>query len=336
MKTRIVEVPFIYDITFVPKGARKPREITLRDVVHVEMRTPTEAEAPVSFRVSGSIYEIQSKDMLDLRTTEEGHWRPLLRGWSGNESILSQEIVFAEIARGADPIFRVDFHQLEKAKKVEDLGEGRIETSTRDKEIARFHDRARDVLLIGGLVYIPCEEPVWEPNWSYLGKSLEARPLQAKDEFGAAMDVIPAHRIDLVREALQLPLECDLSSIECFGVIEVLLPDCVRFRHNEEPRLRATADAAPDKAKKFVAENVDRLTPELLNGYQRLRKDVLAAETANEKADALRAFLPLIAEIQDDNSYQLNSWLKEIKEALSSWDAFVIERDAETDIGLSM
>ncbi|AOG03023.1 hypothetical protein [Bosea sp. RAC05] len=336
--SRIIEIPLVYKASFMPKRARNAKEVYIKETVPIALRIASDDEAPLSFKVHPHAYGAQGITPLPVRTTGEVHWLPILRGYSGDDHAVDAETVIAELKAGRRSINRPGLYDwaTDNAVSVDSLGPGKFMSSTRDWAVEEAQRQAGEMLLCGNHVFVPCGEPVYCRKSMGANEYFSATNTRAVTDTAGADEIIPANRLDLIVEALRrsgasaAELSDPIASERIWNAIEVLRPDLVRYRHNEEPRLRKAADALVTVARETIRRTIDTTSPELLEAFHNLRNDVAAGLPAADLAMSMAVFRRFIDQ---------GPWAdiaKRLDENLSDWERFTADLADEDMLGRAL
>ncbi len=336
--SRIVEIPLVYKASFMPKRARNAKEVYLKETIPIAIRVASDDEAPLSFNVHPSTYGATGIKPLPVRTTDESHWLPILRGYSGDDHPLDIETVMSELMAGKRSINRPGLYDWasSQAVSVESLGPGKFVSSTRDWAIEQAQREAAEMLLCGNHVFVPCGEPVYSRKSVGDTDYFSATNTGAVTQVAGADEIVPADRMDLIVEALRrcgapaAELSDPIASERVWNAIEVLRPDLVRYRHNEEPRLRNAAQALVTVTRETIRRTIDSTSAQLLEAFHALRDDVAAGLPASDLAMSLAVFRRSISgEPWTDIAQRLD-------ETLRDWERFTADLADEEMLGRAL
>jgi len=336
-KPRIINVPFTFKAKFTPKRSRKAADAIVAGTAPIALRVASETEAPLSFRVSADIYRCTPDDaMFDLRSTEDGHWRPLPATEGAAVTLRASEA----LSRMEEGVLRLGSGLAKVGRPAESFGEGVFSDSDRDQVVRGMQAAADEFLIVGDAIYRPCSEPVWEFETTMGGKTYaRASSLSQNHSLQAGGSVLPANRLDRIRDALGIAVDADDETVKLslWGSIEVLRADCVRYRHDEEPRFRKTLSEIIPVIRNKLARDLDHLSPQLLSAYHELREKTQPGLGAAEAAEALRAFLPLVDDRKPerwlDNEDNWEALRARAGQALEDWNRYMTDVLDEAAIG---
>lgn len=265
--TALFEVPFTYDLKFVPAGKRKPHDHTILDSAQIAVPAVTDAEAPVALRWKPNFRhsDWRSETPLDHRWWHGRIWRPFSRTASREESVLlsvdDAKSIIAE--HGYANPFRtgLEHYRIRDTKPLSDLQGGKIVTPHEKDRAGKIDDltrRAADLLVVEGIIYEPTEEPVYK-----IGSSGYSSRRDFPDEPWLHVETVPwssvgpndppdrIFRVDRKDDVLALlaeteerhgargrsPEELNRWLEKAFwGPVEVLMPEVLRFVRDLGPR----------------------------------------------------------------------------------------------------
>ena len=259
----------------------------------------------------------------------------MLRGYAGDDHALPVQTVTDELVSGRSEISRPGLFDWVTGRAVaeESLESGRVISSKRDWAILSAEQAAARMMVCGDLVFVPCGEPVYQRVDVNASCYFSATNTEAVTRIAGDDEIIPADRLDLVAEALRRHgvREPDLidpvSSERVWHPIEVLRPDLIRYRHDEEPRLRKAADVLVHEAREIIKRGIDETSPELLKAFHLLRDRNGSSLPAAELAVAM-------AEFRAELAGERWSWtIQKLDESLADWDKFTAEKADDEALG---
>lgn len=335
---RIVEIPLVYEVSFLKKRARNAQTVVLKETIPIAIPAASDDEAPISFRVHPRTYGAQGTDPLPVRSTEESHWRPILRNYSGDDHPLSVETVISELMAGRRSISWPGLQDwsVKSAILPENLDPGRMISSQREWAIQQAEAAAAEMMICGDHVFVPCGEPVYKRIDLRSSDYFSATNTQAISKATSGDEVIPADRLDLIAEVLRrcgvpdAELVDPVASERVWHPIEILRPENVRYRHDEAPRLRKAGDDLVKQAREKIKNTIDITSPECLAAFHSLRTAVESKPSPRDLASAMAEFRGAIA------GENWSSIIQDLDQQLSDWEKFVIEKSDDESLGQSL
>lgn len=194
MQQLIVDVPFIYEATVVRARKRNEETFYIRDSLPVPIPnlSPDEAVLVADTPSNTSPRHGEAPLRVEVRWHEGRLWRQEVERTAEGVSIVD-ESRFLEAVRSSviqKYALAIDsLHNFRGAKgSIAEIGALRsVVGTTRDEVMAKIVQRARDVVLIGGVVHVPCGEPATKVLY---GGAAQWRWLRAT-EVGDALDFHP-------------------------------------------------------------------------------------------------------------------------------------------------
>lgn len=333
---RIIDIPVVYEVEHLPPRHRNPQRKFIRESVQIAIRVLDDEAAPVSFRVSPNAYGLHAAktDVTEIRTVDRTHWRPLTKGWSGDDSELTADYVIAEMIEGRREINRPGLSDWMPNSAVgpEAIAAGRLIESGREAAIANVMAMASKLIIVGDRIYKPTSEPVWEIVEFHGGAFIKATNISAVKGTPSAESVFPAFFYDRAIEQL-LASGVRRRSIDngdaVSGKIEVVRPDLVFYRHDETPRFLGEAKYAFTEARRKMGEQIDSITAAQLEAYQAFSATIRDNADPHEIATRWRVLVDTVADAET-----FGHFCKSAHRSLEAWDRYVADVAAEQSLGL--
>lgn len=333
---RIIDIPVVYEVEHLPPRHRNPRRMFIRESVQIAIRVLDDEAAPVSFRVSPSAYGLHAAkiDVTEIRTVERTHWRPLTKGWSGDDSELTADYVIGQMIEGRRDINHPGLHDWMSGTAVgpEAIATGRVLVSGREAAIANVMAMASKLIIVGDRIYKPTEEPVWEIHEFNGGAYIKATNIGAVKGAASADSVFPAFFYDRGIEKLLASgvRRRNITNGDAVsGKIEVVRPDLVFYRHDETLRFLGDAKYAFTEARRKMGEQIDTISAAQLEAYQAFSATIRDNADPHEIATRWRVLVDTVAETAGWDGFR-----KSGGGSLDAWDRYVADVAAEQSLGL--
>ncbi|MFC4236497.1 hypothetical protein ACFOY8_14930 [Thalassospira xianhensis] len=212
MKTRLFDIPFMYQITHIPPRCQKERWAKVRDVLTLAIQEVPEDEAPLAMVVT-----LPGGKKIDYRW----HQGRLL---SYNENCgVPQDDILEVFARFAE----IKDHSLERIA-IEAIT--KQTHSDRQRVVARIISSASDLRIIGDQLWTPATEPVWELREVHGTRTYSSlRPNVSWWSAEPSLDIESGNMYRADEKEVALALDTASNTV-VDGDIEVLLPEVVRHQ----------------------------------------------------------------------------------------------------------
>jgi hypothetical protein len=289
-KEMIVTVPFSYIVKHIPKGKRNEVEFTVLDEAKVVLMDLTPEEAPAGLRFVPKEWRRNDEQPADHPWWGGKLWEPFSYSKSGESerAMTADELVTAlgRTAEGNDdhgsPFYGVRPHKPWKGTFIAPNGlpPGRTMNdggAERDEKLVNIASRAAELIVVGGKVHAVCPEPVYHvthaSGWGRDRRSDEPTLyLETIAEGKVSANQAPSMywRVDRLDDAIADLAESEnhrrthygheaMTAAEAekacvWNKVEVLIPECVRFRYDMKPRVDIAADQAFEGLKEGLAE----------------------------------------------------------------------------------
>lgn len=332
---RIFDIPVVYEVEHLPPRHRNAQRKFIRESIQIAIRVLDDERAPVSFRVSPTAYGLHSAktDVTEIRTVEKTHWRPLTKGWAGDDSELTADYVIGEMIEGRKEINRPGLFDWAPGAAVgpEEIATGRVLSSGREAAIANVMAMASKLMIVGDRIYKPTEEPVWEIVAFHGGAFLKATNIGAVRGTPSADSIFPAflydHGIEKLR-ASGVSRRNITNGDAISGMIEVLRPDLVFYRHDETPRFLGDAKYAFTEARRKMGEQIDTITAGQLETYQAFAAAIRDNSDPHEIASRWRV---LVDTVTDTEGWK--HFCESATRSLEAWDRYIADVATEQSLG---
>jgi hypothetical protein len=282
----ILTVPFSRVVKHVLKGKRSPIDFHVLDETRVAIPDLTSEEAPTGLRYVPEDWHLE-KQPADHPWWDGRLWEPWSRVPSGAKHrpmTVSELLAVLEGSRDGRENYYSPFsvHPSKPYDKPfiapDALPPGKTtDGGGREELVAKIARRASEIVLVDGKVYVPAVEPVYkvthDSGWGrernsdepvlYL-KTIEAQKVSAHTRPG---DYWRVDRLDDAIEDLleaenrrrghhgHAPLSRDEIIEKCvWNRVEVLIPECVRFRYDMRPRVDHEVESAFEGLQKGLPE----------------------------------------------------------------------------------
>lgn len=341
----ILHVPHSYKVAGALKGKRKIENWAFAGSIAVQIATPSPDEAPVALRLhrppSGGSYgkPLRPNAPLDYRFFDGRLYAPYLVGLDeGGETPLALADMLEAVRIGTggqgSPLFdgvQSLFMRSPLAEDDERRRTMKIEQSWEGEVAAEIAARARDLILVDGLVFQhrPGLEPVYEvkPDAEmidgevrYTGTIL-TRSVADFDAKPDEVDVRRHFRVDQIAEALMACstwnyrlTDWDPEDPETFAHVverrvEILDPSVLAFRPDQGPKLLS-------RARKIVADHGEALAEKSVGfmiAYAGLRDALHDAAPAHEIAPLMREFAAQFGHVKGPDHHDVRGILNEVE-----------------------
>lgn len=340
----IVEVPFVFKVEGAPKGKRKIEKYAFAGKVAVQLAEPSGEEAPVVLRRHNP--DAGDRDgrrppvgPLDLRLHEDRLFEPFIVHFASEPGrpLAVDEMLGAVgngIGGGNNPLYDGTESLFWKSPLAEDNEIRRtmkIDRSWEEEATAEIVRKARDLILVDGLVYRhrPGLEPIYEiqPNADWhegAVRFIGTVATKAVSDFTGRLDEIDVRRhfrVDQLPEALmacaaanELFTEWDDEDPQTFarvlpGWVEVVDPTVLAFRPDQGPKLLKTAH-------KLVADHGEGLAEKpvgFMIAYAGLRDALHENVHAATAAPLMREFAEQLGRIKGPDASDVRHIVGEVE-----------------------
>ena len=319
-KTIIIDVPLTYGVALTPKRHRSEKEFHVVERVPVAFAVFDDETAPVSVTFEGihGLTDGPDGGVLSMRSTETAHYRPA----GIDDGVPSSLDAFRAYLEGGSHYASGGSHILALSKPFGELPEGKISRDNRDERLAELRRKLSRYAVIGETVHEVMPEHIRhrERGQPFKADVVLMGQIQGQVRSDRTFGLLDAERL---RDQLRLMNNGDVAEI--VGSVVVLRPDLVRYRHDEEPRMRAYVTSFVSSMKLSLERSVDTAPLEWFQGYRNLKA---AADAPIEEAvEALRDLVTLMQATEVGRSLNPTALQR-----LEDWDRFVASRSAVDDL----
>lgn len=318
-QTIIIDVPLTYGVVLTPKRHRSEKEFYAVERVPVAFAVFDDETAPVSATFEG-IYGLSGADggALSMRSTATTHFRPA----GDDDGVPSKLPDFRAYLEGGLHYVSGGSHILERAKPFGELPEGKISRDNRDERLSDLRRRLSRYVVIGETVHESMPEPVFHIGHRERGEPFKADVVSMSRIQGQVRGDRTFGLLDAERVRDQLRTMNNRDSAEIVGSVVIARPDLLRYRHDEEPRMRSYITSFVSSMKLSLERSVDTAPLEWFQGYRNLK--AVAEGPIEDAVEALRDLNAMMQASEHGRSLNLTS-----TQRLEDWDRFVASRSTE-------
>jgi hypothetical protein len=322
-QTLVIDVPLTYGVVLTPKRHRSEKEFHVVELVPVAFAVFDDETAPVSVTFEGIHGLTASPDggMLSMRSTESAHYRPA----GVDDGVPSKLDAFCAYLGGGSHYASGGSHILERSKPFGELPEGKVSRDNRDERLADLRRKLSRYAVIAGTVHEVMPEPVFHIRHRERGQPFRADVVLPGHIQGQLRSDRTFGLLDAERARDQLRLMNNGDSAEIVGTVVIMRPDLLRYRHDEEPRMRSYITSFVSSMKLSLERSVDTAPLEWFQGYRNLK--AVADGPIEEAVEALRGLATMMQETEAGRSLNSTSLQR-----LDDWDRFVASRSAVDDL----
>lgn len=324
----LIKVPFSYEASVTKKRHKNPETLYFWEVLDVEVAVLDDISAPVATRWHDEIPQFLPNygqrvewgtppkgGIMETRWHEDTHFWPVLcidRNNTMNPAPkMTAEVLVekcTERQESNNPLIK-DFYNRGHAEPVslsyEDYRE--VHSTTRHKAIASVMEKASNLIIVDGQVWVKGGEPVHYLKEVFLdGTSLQMVIKTLPHDSKFIKSPLQAYRADRFEQAAEASIIADdggLTDINSKRKIEVFLHDSIRYDGEEQAILRSVTDVI----EKYQGKTLKSIPDDVLEAFVPLRSYLNRASKDYEHLDAMTEnfenFLMTI-QFEDETSFK--------------------------------